>query len=479
MMNFEMPNFMPAMPEIFVLGMACFILILDLFLSERSRVVTYLLTQATLVAAFLLSLSLYGDGKELTFSGSFILDPMASVLKMAVYAAAFTVFLYSRGYLRERGMFRGEFFVLGLFGVLGMMVMISAHSLLTIYMGLELLSLSMYAMVAMQRDSAVAAEAAMKYFILGAMASAMLLYGMSMIYGVTGSLDLAEISSSVEGKGSQLILIFGLVFMMVGVAFKLGAVPFHMWVPDVYHGAPTAVTLYISTAPKLAAFAMLMRLLVDGLGALQPQWHDILVLLAVSSLVIGNVVAIAQTNIKRMLAYSGISHIGFLLLGVLSGSQEGYAAGMFYAIVYVIMGLGGFGMVILMSRAGFEADQLDDYKGLHQRSPWFALMMMFLMFSMAGVPPFIGFWAKLSVLQAVVDANMVWLAAVAVIFSVIGAFYYIRIIKLMYFDKPLEEGTFTPSLDVGAILSVNAIAVLLIGFFPSGLMAICQQAMGL
>lgn len=319
----------------------------------------------------------------------------------------------------------------------------------------------------------------MKYFILGAMASAMLLYGMSMIYGVTGSLDLGEISSAVEGKGNQLILIFGLVFLMVGVAFKLGAVPFHMWVPDVYHGAPTAVTLYISTAPKLAAFAMMMRLLVDGLGGLQAQWHDILMLLAVLSLAIGNVVAIAQTNIKRMLAYSGISHVGFLLLGVLSGTQEGYAAGMFYAIVYVIMGLGGFGMVILMSRAGFEADKLDDYKGLNERSPWFALMMMFLMFSMAGVPPFIGFWAKLSVIQAVVDVDMVWLAAVAVIFSVIGAFYYLRVIKLMYFDKPLDESSLKPSLDVAAIFSVNAIAVLVIGLFPSSLMAICKQAMGL
>jgi len=479
MMNFEMPNFVPAMPEIFVLGMACLILILDLFLSERSRVVTYLLTQATLVGAFILSLSLFSEVRELTFSDSFVLDPMASILKLAVYSAAFMVFLYSRNYLRERGMFRGEFFVLGLFGVLGMMVMISAHSLLTIYMGLELLSLSLYAMVAMQRDSKVAAEAAMKYFVLGAMASAMLLYGMSMIYGVTGSLELSAVSSAVEGKGGQLILIFGLVFLMVGVAFKLGAVPFHMWVPDVYHGAPTAVTLYISTAPKLAAFAMLMRLLVDGLGALQPQWHDILVLLSVLSLAIGNVVAIAQTNIKRMLAYSGISHIGFLLLGVLSGSQEGYAAGMFYAIVYVVMGLGGFGMVILMSRAGFEADQLDDYKGLNQRSPWFALMMMFLMFSMAGVPPFIGFWAKLSVLQAVVDANMVWLAAVAVVFSVIGAFYYLRVVKLMYFDKPLDESPFKPSFDVAAIFSANALAVIFIGLFPSSLMALCKQAMGL
>ncbi|MDH5785147.1 MAG: NADH-quinone oxidoreductase subunit NuoN [Chromatiales bacterium] len=478
-MTFDMPNFVPAMPEIFVLGMVCLILILDLFLSDRSRVVTYLLSQATLVGAFLLSFGLYSGEQVLTFSDSFILDPMASVLKMVVYAAVFMVLLYSRDYLRQRGMFRGEYFVLALCGVLGMMVMISAHSMLTLYMGLELLSLSMYAMVALQRDSAVAAEAAMKYFILGAMASAMLLYGMSMIYGVTGTLDLSEVSNSVAGQERQLILIFGLVFLMVGVAFKLGAVPFHMWVPDVYHGSPTAVTIYISTAPKLAAFAMLMRLLVDGLGSLHAQWHDILVLLSVLSLAIGNIVAIAQTNIKRMLAYSGISHIGFLLLGVLTGAQEGYAAAMFYAIVYVIMGLGGFGMVILMSRAGFEADQLDDYKGLNQRSPWFALMMMFLMFSMAGVPPFLGFWAKLSVLQAVVDANMVWLAAVAVIFSVIGAFYYLRIVKLLYFDKPVIDEPFKPSFDLAAIFSANALAVILIGLAPSSLMTICKQTLGL
>lgn len=478
-MTFEMPNFLPALPEMFVLGMSCLILILDLFMNERTRVVTYLLAQATLVGAFILSLSLYSGARELTFSDTFVHDPMASLLKLFVYGAAFMVFLYSHSYLRARNMFHGEFFVLGLFGVLGMMIMISAHSFLTIYLGLELLSLSLYAMVAMQRDNRVASEAAMKYFVLGAMASAMLLYGMSMLYGVTGTLDLAEISRAVDGgQINNTLLVFGMVFLIVGIAFKLGAVPFHMWVPDVYHGAPTAVTLYLSTAPKLAAFAMLMRLLVDGLGGLQAQWHDILVLLSVLSLSIGNIIAIAQSNIKRMLAYSGISHAGFLLLGVLSGSQEGYAAGMFYAIVYVIMGLGGFGMVILMSRAGFEADQLEDYKGLNERSPWFALMMLFIMFSMAGVPPFIGFWAKLTVIQAVVSADLVWLAALAVIFSVIGAFYYLRIIKLMYFDKATAAEKLKPGADLGAVLSANALAILLLGAYPGALMALCRQAMG-
>lgn len=476
-MYFDMPNFLPAMPEMFVLGMASLIMILDLFLSEKNRIVTYLLSQATLVIAFVLSLSLYSATRELTFSDTFVLDPMAGILKMCVYVAVFGVFLYGNSYLRERGMFRGEFFVLALFGVLGMMVMISAHSLLTIYLGLELMSLSLYAMVAMQRDNRIAAEAAMKYFILGAMASAMLLYGMSMLYGVTGTLDLGDMSRAVlNGSNDETLLAFGLVFLLVGVAFKLGAVPFHMWVPDVYHGAPTIVTQYLSTAPKLAAFAMLMRLMVDGLSGLQADWHDILVLLAVLSIGVGNVVAIAQSNIKRMLAYSGISHAGFLLLGVIAGTADGYAAGMFYAITYVVMGLAGFGMVILMSRAGFEADALDDYKGLNQRNPWFALMMMFIMLSMAGVPPFVGFWAKLTVLQAVINADQIWLAILAVVFSVIGAFFYLRIIKLMYFDSPLDESSFRPIPNVAAVLSANALAILWLGAFPGPLMAICRTA---
>lgn len=478
-MSFTMPDFMPALPEMFLLGMACFILLLDLFLSERSRVVTYLLAQSTLLGALLLTVSLYEEGRVLTFSDTFVSDPMGSVLKVFIYLATFLVFLYAKDYLRARNMFKGEFYILGLLGVLGMNVLVSAHSLLTVYLGLELLSLSMYAMVALQRDSLQASEAAMKYFVLGAMASAILLYGMSMLYGITGSLDLGQINGSTGAlEDNGMLLAFALVFIVIGVAFKLGAVPFHMWLPDVYHGAPTAVTLYLSSAPKLAAFAMLMRLLVDGLGGLQAQWEGMLILLAVLSLAAGNIIAIAQTNLKRMLAYSAISHVGFLLLGVLSGTQGGYAAAMFYAIVYVIMGLGGFGMIVLMSRAGFEADRIEDFKGLNERSPWFALMMLILMFSMAGVPPFLGFWSKLAVIQAAIDAQLLWLAAVAVVFSVIGAFYYLRVVKVMYFDQA-EEGmpAVSAGLDLRVVLSANSLAVLGLGLFPGGLLALCVAAL--
>ncbi|GAB4299188.1 MAG: NADH-quinone oxidoreductase subunit NuoN [Thiohalomonadaceae bacterium] len=478
-MSFAMPDFMPALPEMFLLGMTCFILLLDLFLSERNRVVTYLLAQSTLLGALLLTVGLYEEGRALTFSDTFVSDPMGAVLKAFIYLATFFVFLYAKDYLRARNMFKGEFYILGLLGVLGMNVLVSAHSLLTIYLGLELLSLSMYAMVALQRDSLQASEAAMKYFVLGAMASAMLLYGMSMLYGITGSLDLGRINGGTAAlQDNGMLLSFALVFIVIGVAFKLGAVPFHMWLPDVYHGAPTAVTLYLSSAPKLAAFAMLMRLLVDGLAGLQEQWEGMLILLTVLSLAAGNLIAIAQTNLKRMLAYSAISHVGFLLLGVLSGTQAGYAAAMFYAIVYVLMGLGGFGMIVLMSRAGFEADRIEDFKGLNERSPWFALMMLILMFSMAGVPPFLGFWSKLAVIQAAVGADLVWLAAVAVVFSVIGAFYYLRVVKVMYFDKA-EAGApgVHAGLDLRVVLSANSLAVLGLGLFPAGLLALCVAAL--
>lgn len=478
-MSFTMPDFMSALPEMFLLGMVCFILLLDLFLSERNRVVTYLLAQSTLLGALLLTVSLYEEGRALTFSDTFVHDPMGSVLKAFIYLVTFFVFLYAKDYLRARNMFKGEFYVLGLFGVLGMNVLVSAHSLLTIYLGLELLSLSMYAMVALQRDSVPASEAAMKYFVLGAMASAMLLYGMSMLYGITGSLDLGQINTSTAVlENNTMLLAFALVFIVIGVAFKLGAVPFHMWLPDVYHGAPTAVTLYLSSAPKLAAFAMLMRLLVDGLAGLQAQWEGMLILLTVLSLAAGNIIAIAQTNLKRMLAYSAISHVGFLLLGVLSGTQDGYAAAMFYAIVYVIMGLGGFGMIVLLSRAGFEADTIDDFKGLNERSPWFALMMLILMFSMAGVPPFLGFWSKLAVIQAALGADLVWLAAVAVVFSVIGAYYYLRVVKVMYFDKADSVApVVSAALDLRVVLSANSLAVLGLGLFPGGLLALCMAAL--
>jgi NADH-quinone oxidoreductase subunit N len=470
-----MPNFMPALPEIFVLSMACLILLVDIFVSERSRGVTYILSQATLIGAMALTIGSYTTETTVTFSDTFVRDAMGDVLKVFIYGAIFVVFLYAKDYLQSRNIKRGEFYVLGLFGTLGMMVLTSAHSLLTVYLGLELLSLSLYAMVAMQRDSKAASEAAMKYFVLGAIASGMLLYGMSMVYGVTGSLNLGEISQDIVRHRNEIVLIFGLVFLIVGIAFKFGAVPFHVWIPDVYQGSATSTTLFIGTAPKIAAFAMLIRLLVDGLGGLHGQWQDILVLLSVASLALGNILAIAQTNLKRMLAYSTISHVGFIMLGVLSGTDSGYAGAMFYTLVYTMMTLGAFGMIILLSRKDFEAENLDDFKGLNERSPWHAFLMMILMFSMAGVPPMAGFWAKLAVLKAVIDVHIYWLAAVAVLFSVIGAFYYLRVVKLMYFDKPEDSESLVSPIDMRVVLSLNALAILGLGLWPGDLLALCAQ----
>ena len=476
-MSFEIPNIIPAIPEIFLLGMICTILVIDLFLSDRSRIITYLLAQLALLGTLFLTLNSMSTETVLTFSDTFVRDPMSDILKVAIYLATFITFLYSKDYLRDRGIFKGEFYLLGLFGALGMMILVSAHNLLTLYLGLELLSLSLYAMVALQRDSILASEAAMKYFVLGAIASGMLLYGMSIIYGLTGTLDLGAIATQITSQTPGVLLSFGLVFIIVGIAFKLGAVPFHMWVPDVYQGAPTAVTLYIGSAPKIAAFAMLMRLLVDGLMGLHAQWEGILIILAVLSMGIGNLLAIAQGNIKRMLAYSTISHVGFLILGALTGTKSGFAASMFYTLAYVLMSLGAFGIVMLLSRKGFEAENLDDYKGLNARSPWYAFMMLIVMFSMAGVPPFLGFWAKLVVLQEVIAADMTWLAVVGVVFSVIGAYYYLRIIKLMYFDQAEDTTPLVSSLDMRLMLSLNSLAILGLGLFPGGLMAVCQAAL--
>ena len=480
-MIIEIPNFIPAIPELFVLSMACIILIADIYISDARRVLTHLLTLITLVVAALITINLHSTETVYTFSGTFVKDPMADVLKLFMYLVSAIVFIYARGYLIERDLFKGEFYTLGLFGLLGMMIMVSASNFLTIYLGLELLSLSLYALVALQRDSSVASEAAMKYFVLGAIASGLLLYGMSLLYGVAGTLDIQIFADSLASKGAEsnaknLVLVLGMVMVIAGMAFKLGAVPFHMWVPDIYHGAPTAVTLYISAAPKIAAFALIMRLLVEGLGSMHAQWQDILILMAILSMGIGNIIAIAQANIKRMLAYSTISHVGFIMLGILSGNNDGYSAAMFYAIVYSIMSAGGFGVVLLMSHKGFEADRLDDYKGLNDRSPWYAFMMLILMFSMAGVPPTLGFYAKLSVLQSVVQADLVWLAVVAVIFSIIGVFYYLRIIKLMYFDKSDDTTPITSTPDMKLILSLNSLAILALGIFPANLMAICVAA---
>lgn len=476
-MTLDMLNLSIAMPEMFLLALACTVLVVDVYLKDEHRVVTYMLSQLGLIITLLLISEQSPQTRELAFNGLFVSDLMSTVLKYSVVLLVALVFVYSRSYLQQRNIFKGEFYVLGLFGLLGMMVMISANNLLSIYLGLELLSLALYAMVAFDRENANASEAAMKYFVLGAIASGMLLYGMSMVYGITGSLNIMEIAVAIENiKENNIVLTFGLVFMVIGLSFKLGAVPFHMWLPDVYHGSPTTVTSYIASAPKIAGFAMIIRLLAEGMGSLQTDWQGMLVILAVLSMIFGNVIAIAQTNLKRMLAYSTISHVGFILLGVLAGNPEGYSAAMFYTLVYALMSLGGFGVIMLLARKGFEADELNDLKGLNQRSPWYAFIMLIIIFSMAGVPPTVGFWAKLAVLKAVVNIDMLWLALVAVFFSIIGIFYYLRVIKLMYFDEAEDTTEINCSRDMQVALSANGLSILLLGIFPAALMSLCIAA---
>jgi len=485
--NFVVPDLLPAAPEIFLAVMALAILMIDLLVKDSRRTVTFVLTQLTLIGCAAIQFSTSSGEIVYTFSNMFVDDLMSDLLKLFLYMTMIIVMFYSRTYVIDREtMNKGEYYVLALFATLGMMVMISANHFLTIYIGLELLSLSLYAMVAMNRDSVVSTEAAMKYFVLGALASGLLLYGMSMIYGATGTLEITAVAERLYGGGvNKTVLVFGLVFLVSGLAFKLGVVPFHMWIPDVYHGAPTSVTLLIGSAPKLAAFAIVMRLLVNGLITMAADWQAMLIILSVLSMAIGNLAAIAQTNLKRMLAYSAISHMGFMLLGITTGVVSGdaryalnaYSSAMFYVIAYVLMSLGTFGMMLMMSRAGFEADMIDDYKGLNKRSPWFAGIMLMLMFSMAGVPFFIGFFAKFSVLQAVVAAGYMWLAIVAVLFSLIGAFYYLRVVKIMYFDAPDDDTPIVAGNDMRILISLNGLAVAAFGIFPQVIMSLCAYAL--
>ncbi len=476
-MNFMQPDIAPAYPEIFLLVMVCVVLLADLAWGEKKPYVAYFLSQIALLGCALITFGTSAPAVVYTFSGMFVDDAMADILKMLVYITVSTVLVYSRAYISVRGMLSGEFFSLALFATLGMMVMISASHFLTLYLGLELLSLSLYALVALRRDSAAATEAAIKFFVLGALASGFLLYGMSMVYGATGSLNIARVTEVIQsGAINHAVLVVGLVFIVAGISFKLSAAPFHMWAPDVYQGAPTAVVLFIGSAPKLAAFGFVMRLLVEGMGAMVADWQGMLVILAVMSMMIGNLAAIAQTNIKRMLAYSTISHMGFMLLGIIAADENGYSSSMFYVVVYVLMTLGTFGMIMLLSREGFEAENLDDFKGLNRRNPWYAFITLLLMFSMAGIPPTVGIYAKLSVLQAVLSAGYIWLAVVAVLFSLIGAFYYLRIVKLMYFDEPETDAPILPESDVKLLISANGLAILAFGLFPQALMALCAYA---
>ncbi|HQO15719.1 MAG TPA: NADH-quinone oxidoreductase subunit NuoN [Methylotenera sp.] len=470
-----------ALPEIVVLSMAMLILLADLFLNKSNRIVIYWLAQATLFVAAYFTASTHASSVGYAFNGMFVDDSLSDVLKLMIYLGTSLIFVYSRQYIVDRNMYRGEFYALVLFAMVGMMIMVSGQNMLTLYIGLELLSLSLYALVALDRDNARATEAAMKYFVLGALASGMLLYGMSMIYGMTASLNISDISHALMNaptphQGLYAVLILGLVFIVAGLAFKLGAVPFQMWVPDVYEGSPTAVTMLIGSVPKLAAFAFVIRLLAQGLQTMAVDWQQMLMIMAVLSIVVGNVTAIAQTNLKRMLAYSTISHIGFMLFGLMSASQNGYISSMFYISSYVLMTLAGFGMIILLSRKGFEAEQLNDLKGLNHRSPWHAFLMLIVMFSMAGVPPTLGFYAKFAVLQAALQAGYLWLVVFAVLMAVVGAFYYLRVIKLMYFDEPLDHAPIVAALDMRIVLGVNAMALLVLGLMPQKMMEICAYA---
>jgi len=470
----------PAVPELFVFGMASLILVVDLFLPASRRDVTYWLTQATLVLAMVITWHGLDGAASYAYHHMYVSDRLAELLKLLIYGLTVFVFAYSRDYLRARGMYRGEYFVLGLFAVVGMMVMCSAANFLTVYLGLELLSLALYAMIAFRRDSAEATEAAIKYFVLGAIASGVLLYGLSLVYGLTKTLDIGTVRQVLAGgsMANNMVLILGLVFVISAIAFKLGAVPFHMWVPDVYHGAPTSVTLFLGTAPKIAGFALVMRLLVGGFEPLAASWQPILILMAVLSMGLGNLLAIAQDNIKRMLAYSSISHMGFFLLGIASLGPNGFSSALFYVIVYSVMSLAGFGIILMMSRAGLEAENISDFKGLNQRSPWFAFLMLLVMFSMAGVPPLAGFYAKFLVIQAVVKSDLLWLAVLAVLFAVIGAYYYLRIIKVMYFDEPVDKEPVEGPGMFRALLSINALALLAVIPVVGWLIDLCRRVIG-
>ena len=480
-----------ALPEMVLLVGACVVMIADLYSRDARHRIGYNLAQATLALCAALTVYVLGESegtRAIIFNGLFVSDVLSHLLKLACYGATWAALVYSRQWLVDRGLMRGEYITLLLFALLGMMIMASAASFLTVYLGLELMSLCLYAMVALNRDSAASTEAAMKYFVLGALASGLLLYGMSMIYGATGSLALPEIAQAVSklaaGGADHRFLVFGLVFLVAGLAFKIGVVPFHMWIPDVYHGAATPVTLVISAGPKLAALAMAIRLLVNGLPGLAADWQQMLVILAVASMALGNIAAIAQSNLKRMLAYSAIAHMGFMLLGLLSGVVEGnarnaadaYSAALFYAIIYALMSVGAFGVLLYLSRAGFDCENLDDLRGLNRRSPWTAFLMLLIMFSLTGIPPTAGFYAKLVVISATVSAGYIWLAVAAVLFSLVGAFYYLRVVKLMYFDDPVDASPLEWRPAFGALLSVNGLLLLAWGVLPAGLMKACLEA---
>lgn len=483
-MDFGMTQWIAALPEIFLLCAICVILLTDVFLPSRYRYLTFIFVQASLVLAFAMTLPQYHDypAPIVTFSGNYVVDKLAVLSKLFIYLFSFFAFIYARDQVKSRKIAGTEYYLLGLFSVLGMSIMASANTFLTIYLGLELLSLCLYAMVALYKESSIATEAAMKYFVLGSFASGFLLYGISLFYGLTGSIQLAQVAQLIQNNHT-IVPVVALIFLLAGLIFKFGAVPFHMWVPDVYQGASTPTTLFIASAPKVAAFAITIRLLVQALPSLQFDWSNMLIVISVLSMGLGNILAIAQTSLKRLLAYSSISHIGYTLLGVIAGpySSQGYSAAMFYISTYVLVAAGAFAVISILSRDGGEFDQLDDYRGLNARNPWLAFIMLLLLFSMAGVPPTVGFMAKLGLLEALVQANLVWLAVVTMIFALIGAYYYLRVVMLMYFEEPTDSAAKTPiiaSKDMMVAISLNGMAALGLGLLPSFFIDLCRISAG-
>jgi len=467
-----MPNVIPLLPEIFLLGMICLIIFVDLIFRSKQRAVIYYLSQFALIGCFFITGYLYHNPITIIFDNSFILDPLASLLKLFIYISSFFVFWFSRYYINDRKMPYTEYYLLSLFAILGMMILVSSHNFIVLFLSLELSVLPVYALVALWNDSPYGAEASMKYFVMGALASGMLLYGLSMLYGATGSLNMVAVSQSPH----DIVMVFALVFILCGIAFKFGAAPFHSWVPDVYTGAPTAITLFITSAPKIAALGLAFRLLVDTLPALQPQWQSLLIIISIASMALGNIAAIIQTNLKRMLAYSSIAHMGYMSLGLLAGNaQNGNAAALFYMFAYTLMAVGAFGLLVLLSRAGIEVENISDLRGLNSRNPWLAFMMLLIMFSMAGIPPTVGFFAKLWVLESVIQIHLVWLATLALVFAIIGAYYYINVVKVMYFEEPDVPEPFVYPDNLTLAMSIMGMLVLVLGIIPSGMIMLCRS----
>lgn len=482
-MEFSLPQFSTAMPEMFLLGMACLVLVVDVFVPSRFRFLTYVLVQASIIGAFVLAAMQFKDDTSviISFSGNYVVDKLAILSKLFIYLFSFLAFVYARDYIKSRDISSSDYYLLGLLCVLGMSIMASANTFLTIYLGLELMSLALYAMTAMYKTSTDAIEAAMKYFVLGALASGVLLYGISLLFGLTGSIEVKTVGATLGGR-HDMVTMAAMVFVMAGLAFKLGAVPFHMWVPDVYEGAPTSTTLFIASAPKIAAFAITLRILEQALPGMTTSWVSMLIVISILSMAFGNLIAIAQTNLKRLFAYSSIAHVGYALLGVLSGPDTplGYSAAMFYIATYVLVAAGAFAIIGIMSRNGLEMDRIEDYRGLNARNPWLAFMMLLLLFSMAGVPPTVGFFAKLGVLESLVRGGYVWLAVTALVFAIVGAYYYLRVVMIMYFEAPHESANtpITMPKDQLIAISVNGVLVLVLGILPSYVIDLCRISFG-